>query len=269
MAGSRDDDESDGVGPDAFDDGSRERPVVRRPSTLPLATREVAAPPMIGSRVGVEPRILAAWREWLSALATNAEAAVAAAQVYGDLLPGGRDALLDALAEDAPRLEVPLVAVYAPLLSVETDPARRYRIESMLGDDLPFQRRRPLWALRGFIEPTEARRDRPSRANEPSARVVALVCPLYLDFVRVLWCKYLVDDGFDWARHDPILRRDEAPADGAMHGEILLEATPAKLVVEELAHAILAHRRRGVELPASLSNFVELFDAHVEGDTLS
>lgn len=246
MAGSRDDDES---GDDSVDsDASR-----LRPSVLP-----------IGSRAGVDPRILAAWREWLSALATNAEAALAAAQVYGDLSPAARDAWLDALAEDAPRLDVPRLAIYAPLLSVETDPSRRARIDAAIGDERPLLRRRPLWALRGFAE--DARR-RPQ--HEPSARIVALVCPLYLDFVRVLWCRYVVDDGFDWARHDPIVRCDQAPADGAQHGDVILEATPVKLVVEELAHAVLAHGRRGDALPTSLSHFVELFDAHVEGDTLT
>src|SRR5262252_10816870 len=83
----------------------------------------------------LDPRILAAWREWLAALATNAEAAIAAAHVYGDLTPDARSAWLDALAEDAPRLDVPKVAIYAPLLSVEADPARRARIQEAMGED--------------------------------------------------------------------------------------------------------------------------------------
>src|SRR5215217_4808568 len=73
----------------------------------------------------VDPRILAAWREWLSALATDAEAAIAAAHVYGELGPEARDAWLDVLAEDGPKLLVPAVAIYAPLLSVEWDAVRR------------------------------------------------------------------------------------------------------------------------------------------------
>src|SRR3954471_18458270 len=77
----------------------------------------------------IDPRILAAWREWLGALATDAEAAIAAAHVYGELAPEARDAWLDALREDAPKLDVPKVAIYAPLLAVEVDPARRTRIE--------------------------------------------------------------------------------------------------------------------------------------------
>ena len=47
---------------------------------------------------------LAAWHEWLGALATDAEAAIAAAHVYGELGPEARDAWLDALHEDVPKL---------------------------------------------------------------------------------------------------------------------------------------------------------------------
>ncbi len=53
----------------------------------------------------LDPRILAAWREWLAALATDAEAAIAAAHVYGELGPEAREAWLDVLAEDAPKLQ--------------------------------------------------------------------------------------------------------------------------------------------------------------------
>src|SRR5262245_28843214 len=77
----------------------------------------------------LDPRLLAAWHQWLAALATDAEAAIAASHVYGELASGARDAWLNALAEDAPRLAVPAVAIYAPLLAVESDPARRERIE--------------------------------------------------------------------------------------------------------------------------------------------
>ena len=72
----------------------------------------------------LEPRLRSAWQEWLRALATNADAALAAAQVYRELDSPGRDAWLDALAEDAPLLAVPAVAIYAPLLAVEQDPQR-------------------------------------------------------------------------------------------------------------------------------------------------
>ncbi|MDC3955634.1 hypothetical protein [Polyangium jinanense] len=198
-----------------------------------------------------EPRILAAWREWLGALANDADAALAAADVYAGLAPEARDAWLDALAEDAPGLSVPLVALYAPLLAVEADPERRARMEAaiVLGDTSAW-RGRPIRALSGMAR--------------GGARVVALVQPVYLRFVRVLWCRYLPDEGFFWARHDCLLSEGDAPRNGAVVDGVLLETTPLTPVVEELAHAILAHRRRGGELPASLREFADLFDADFE-----
>jgi hypothetical protein len=203
----------------------------------------------------IEPRILAAWREWLGALATDAEAAIAAAHVYGELGPEARDAWLDALHEDGPKLDVPSVAIYAPLLSVEADPARRERIEAAISDDLDG----PIVgggirALRGIAS--------------DGARLVALVSPLYLRFVRVLWCRFVSDEGFDWVRHDPILGEQDAPRDGALVDGVRLEVTPLNPVIEELALAVLAQRRKGTDLPRSLHLFANLFDAHVEEEPL-
>ncbi|AGP39692.1 hypothetical protein [Sorangium cellulosum] len=203
----------------------------------------------------LDPRILAAWREWLAALATDAEAAIAAAHVYGELGPEAREAWLDVLAEDAPKLQVPAVAIYAPLLSVESDAARRERIEVAMGEEGELAPR-PAggFALRGIAAGGD--------------RVVALVTPLYLRFVRVLWCRYLPEDGIAWARHDPIVRAEEAPGPGMVLDGAQLEATPIKLVIEELCHAILAQQRKGAELPPSLQLCADLFDAHLEGDPL-
>jgi hypothetical protein len=197
-----------------------------------------------------ERRILAAWREWLAALATDAEAAIAAAHVYAELSPEVREAWLDVLAEDAPRLPVPPIAIYAPLLAVEADAGRRARIEQAIGEQLQAPGRGS--ALRGV-----------ARGGE---RVVALVTPLYLRFVRVLCCRYLPDEGILWARHDPFVRDDEAPRPGAQIDGVVVEATPMKLVIEELCHAVLAQRRKGAELPAALQLCADLFDAQVEGD---
>ncbi len=213
---------------------------------VPSAVLDVAR-----SLPGIEPRILAAWREWLSALATDAEAAIAAAHVYGELGPEARDAWLDALHEDGPNLDVPRVAIYAPLLSVEADPARRERIEIAISTDPDG----PILgggirALRGIAG--------------DGARLVALVSPLYLRFVRVLWCRFVSDEGFDWVRHDPILGEQDAPRDGAVVDGVRLEVTPLNPVIEELALAVLAQRRKGIELPRSLHLFANLFDAHVE-----
>src|SRR5580700_4010514 len=79
--------------------------------------------------------VRAAWRTWLSALAADAEAAVAAALAYESLPHEARDAWLDALEADAPALDVPAVALYAPLLAVEAAGPRRERIEACIASD--------------------------------------------------------------------------------------------------------------------------------------
>lgn len=238
----------------------------------PSASSDVAAscsyPPSGAPRAPlprIEPRILAAWREWLAALATDAEAALAAAHVYDALAPDARDAWLDALAEDGPKLTVPRVAIYAPLLSVESDPGRRARMAAAMGAEQlgpagahegpsPTEKQRVVRTLRGIAA--------------DGARIVALVRPLYLQFVHVLSCRYLPDEGFAWVHHEPLLRDQDAPMDGAWVEGTRLEVTPLKPVVEELAHAILAHRRRGEELPPPLRIFADLFSAQIEADTL-
>ncbi|MFT3769232.1 MAG: hypothetical protein QM820_27655 [Minicystis sp.] len=200
-----------------------------------------------------DPRLLAAWQEWLRALATDADAAIAAAHVYRDLDEDARDAWLDALTEDSPDLAVPAVAIYAPLLAVESDPVRRARMEHAIGSDASTR--------------SDARRARALRGIAPGGdRVVALVSPLYLRFVEVLWCRYSVDGGFVWVRHEAILADKDAPADGASHDGVVLEATPITPVIEELAHAVLAQRRRGRPLPEPLHLFAHLFDARVGAD---
>jgi hypothetical protein len=200
----------------------------------------------------IEPRILAAWQEWLNALGTDPEAAIAAAQVYGALSPEGRDAWLAALEEDGPKLGVPRVALYAPLLSVESDPDRIERIRRGMEVDAPASTRQTI-ALRGVA------RD--------ASRVAVLIAPLYADFVQVLWCRYTTQIGFDWVRLDPIQRAGNVPTPGFRAEGVVLEATPLKLVVEELALAILAQRRRGHEIPHSMVGFANLFDAKLDADT--
>jgi hypothetical protein len=200
----------------------------------------------------IDPRFDAAWRAWLNALATDADAALAAAHVYRDLDADARDALLTALTEDSPTLAVPKVAIFAPLLAVESDPARRARIERAMGDDLGARPRPRVRALHGIAP--------------DGARLLALVSPLYLRFVDVLSCRYTVDEGFVWVRHDALLDEHDAPVEGAMLDGVPLEATPLVPVVEELAHAVLAQRRSGRELPRPLQLFAHLFDAGVDED---
>jgi hypothetical protein len=203
-------------------------------------------------RSGLEPRMLAAWREWLAALANDADAALAAADLYAGLAPDARDAWLDALAEDGPSLSVPLLALYAPLLGVETDPDRRARMELAM-------------AMERTVERVEMRSARAlSGMASSGVRVVALIQPVYLRFVRVLWCRFSPDEGIFWARHDSLLSDAHAPRNGDVVDGVTLETTPLPPIVEELAHAILAHRRRKSELPVSLREFADLFDADVD-----
>lgn len=227
--------------------------------TVPTGPRgeQVGAPfSEAGRAPSADPRLVAAWQEWLRALATDADAAIAAAHVYCDLDGPGRDAWLDALGEDADALCVPRVAIYAPLLGVELDPTRRARMECAIGVDVGAE--------------VGARRARALRGIAPDgARVVALVSPLYLRFVEVLWCRYFVDEGFVWVRHDALLADRDAPTDGHAHDGAYLEATPITPVIEELAHAVLAQRRHGRELPDSLQLFAHLFDARPDDDAQS
>jgi hypothetical protein len=202
-----------------------------------------------------EPRVLEAWRAWLASLASDAEAALGAAHAYADLDDAGRDAWLDALAEDLPRIDVPPVAVYAPLLAVETDPERRERICLSMGEQ----------SRDSFVQGGRTRTLRGIASDR--TRVAVLVSPFYLRFVRILTCRYSPEDGFVWGRYEPIVADDRAPAPGVVIDGVPLEATPTKPVIEELAHAILAQRRRGEAPPNALYFFADLFNAHVEGDT--
>ena len=200
----------------------------------------------------VEPRILAAWRQWLSALATDAEAALAAAHVYGELAPDGRDAWLDALDEDGPKLGIPRVALYAPLLSVESDPARLNRIRQAVALD---------------AMPTTTNTTSAMRAIAPDrTRIAILIAPVYIDFVQVLSCRYSPHSGFVWVKHDPLRTASQAPKPGHVIDGIALESTPLDVVVEELALAILAQRRRGDTIPPTMTLFANLFDARIESD---
>jgi hypothetical protein len=200
----------------------------------------------------IDPRFEAAWREWLGALATDADAALAASHVYRELDGDARDALLGALSEDSPTLRVPKVAIYAPLLAVESDPARRARIAHALGSVAPADHR-DLRALHGIAH--------------DGSRVLALVRPLYLSFVDVLLCRYAADDGFRWCRHEALVDEKGAPAAGVAIDGVTLEPTPLAPVVEELAHAVLAQRRQGRDLPPPLKLFTHLFDARVEDES--
>jgi hypothetical protein len=208
-----------------------------RSDTAPAATASTEAP---------DPRLVDVWCAFLGRLATDAEAALAAAMAYRELEGPARDVWIAALEQDVDRVPVPKIAIYAPLLAVETDPKRRHRLLQAIG---PIQAdatpRTPAYALSG-------------RTQGP-ARFTAIVAPLYLDFVQVLACSYYVGESFDWVKHDPIVERGRAPRAGESLNGVVLETTPLKTAVDDLALTVVAHTRSGRPLPEALSVFADLF----------
>lgn len=201
-----------------------------------------------------DARVVDAWCEWLGALATDAEAALAAAIAYRELDAKGRTSWLNALEQDAVRLTVPRIAVYAPLLAVESDPERRERITFAIGptevEATPRAAVQALWAHRA-----------------DGLRIATIIVPLYLDFVQVLACAYRPEDGFSWVRHDPIVELSRAPRPGHELEGAALERTPLKALIDELSHAVLSQRRSGRELPEALRVFADLFGPNIGGST--
>ncbi len=228
--------------PFAFAEGSASPPAEQTP--LPVAK---VAP--------TDARYVDAWREWLGKLATDAEAALAAALAYEELDAAGRDTWIDALQQDACSIAVPRIALYAPLLAVEVDAARRGRIAAAMGDDVEVASpRAPATALSGY--------------GPGGLRVAAIITPLYLDFVQVLACGYRIRGGFEWVRHDPIVARDQAPRQGAELGGAVVESAPLKALVDDLAHAVLAHTRSHREVPEALRVLADLFGPCESGSTI-
>jgi len=195
-------------------------------------------------------RVHGAWRTWLSALASDSEAAMAAALAYESLPPEARDAWLDALDLDAPSIGVPAVALYAPLLAVEATGPRRERIEARMAADPLSHPSRPgqgARALRGVARDGE--------------HVCVLIAPVYLDFVHVIVCRYTPAGGIVDVRHDPLRHLadvDRLPEIEQVDG-VKVESTPLRIVIEELAHAILADRREHRQTPAALTSVAHLF----------
>lgn len=194
-----------------------------------------------------EDRVRNVWCEWLTALATDDEAAIATAMAYRELDNADRDNWLAALEQDFARLTVPRFAVYAPLLAVESDSQRRERMARALG-------------------PTEQEASPRCRAYALSGvgagglRAAVLVTPLYLDFVQVFACGYKPDSHFEWVRHDPIVKAHRAPRAGDQVSGIPLEASSLCFVVDGLAHLVLSLCRRGLQPPDALRAFADFFD---------
>ena len=193
-----------------------------------------------------DTRVVEAWRGWLEALGTDAEAALAASMAYRQLDGPGRDRWLAAVDQELERLRVPRIALYAPLLAVEADPDRRSAILRALGPaEASATPRASACGLRG------------RSAN--GLQVAAIVTPLYLDFAQVLACAYRPSEGIEWVRHDPIVDRRETPKHGEQIGGVTMENATLKHLVDELAHAIVAHCRTGKSIPEALRAFADLF----------
>jgi len=205
-----------------------------------------------------DPRVASAFRAWLEALATDPEAATAAAMAYESLGPDGRDAWLDAIAEETPLIDVPALALYAPLLGVETDARRRGLIEAALAA-APATPNPPrtLRALHGKLPSGES--------------VAAIVIPLYLDFVELLICRYEPDTGVTSARRGPLLRASEVWTGASALREVdgaALSEEPFSYVVEGLAHALVADRRQGRPPPEPLRTYDFLFTLDLGDDAV-
>jgi hypothetical protein len=196
--------------------------------------------------VELDVRVQRAWRRWLEALATDADAAVAASMAYAQLDSSARDQWLAAVEQEADRLHVPRIALYAPLLAVEADPERRSVILKSIGPrDEAATPRAATRALQGTCS--------------DGLRVAAIVTPLYMDFAQVLACGFKASEGIAWVRHDPIVDRRDTPKEGDELGGVTLENAPIRPLVDELAHAVVAHSRHGRTLPEALRAFADLF----------
>ncbi len=190
--------------------------------------------------------IRSAWRSWLTALATDAEAAIAAALTYESLPGEARDAWLDAIGAEASTLRVPVVAVYAPLLGVEADPGRLARMRAAVTADP---------ASVGVVEAEPLAW---MGVADGGVHACIVASSIYLDYVRVLTCRYTPRGGFVSAAYDPLRHLAHVFSMRDVEG-VLVEPTPLAVVVDELAHAVLADRRQNRASPPALHSFVDLF----------
>lgn len=192
-------------------------------------------------------RVEPAWRAWLEALASDAEAALGAALAYETLDAKARGAVLDVLESDAQRLGVPRVAIFAPLLAVERDEERRERIRRAMGDDVAPESHVPARALFGVAPDGD--------------QIVLAETHVYLDFVRITTCRIVPDECVRWVRSEPLVHAKDAPRSGHRVGDVVLELVPWSAAIDVIARAVVAQRRREGGLPESLRPLLELFDA--------
>jgi len=191
------------------------------------------------------PRARAAWRAWLSALAVDAEAALAAALTYESLDDAGRDAFLDAVDEDADSVDAPTVALYAPLLAVEADLTRQARLSNAIA----------------AAENTFANPPRPARAfsgDVDGEQLTVLLLPLYLGFVEILACRWSDELGCVSAEHEPLRTARDFQRSSTYDG-VTIKEMPYGDAIEQLAHAVITCNRRGSRAPDALVPFADLF----------
>jgi hypothetical protein len=194
----------------------------------------------------VPPHVRSAWRSWLAALATDAEAAIAAALTYESLSGDGREAWLEAIGTESSTLDVPAVAFYGPLLGVESDPVRIEKMHAAVATN----------AASAHVLESEPRASLGVAKGGMHACVIA--APVYLHYVRVLVCRYTPRGGFVSAAHDPLRHVGDLASFRDVEG-IAVESTPLPVVVDELSHAVLADRRQNRPTLPALEPFVDLF----------
>lgn len=208
-----------------------------------------ASQPARGSKpdahvLGPEARDTAVWREWLGSMSRDPEAALAFAIAYRDMSDSARDHWLGSLEEDASSLALPKIALFGPLLGVEENVDRRARILEQIDDQ--DETSMPSTVHQAFAGNTA-----------DGTRVVIIVLPLYLDFVQLLSCG-IRGGHFSHVRHDPIALSTSAPREREVVDGARLERLPLKSALDEVASAILAHKRDGDELSPALHSLVAL-----------
>lgn len=208
-------------------------------------------PLILGMNEGVseeisEQRVTRVWCEWLQTLAHDPEAALAAAQAYQQLGDEDREQWLNVLESDAGAVGVPSIAIYAPLLAVESEP-RRYR---RILDGIHYER--------GLSEQLAERKALFGQLPN-GAHVAVLIEPLYLDFVQVVACAYHPGRHFTWVKLDPLVTAARALQAGSVLEGALLESVPSRSLVDELARTVVAHGRSGREFPEGLCALADLF----------
>ncbi len=172
----------------------------------------------------------------------DAEAAIAAALTYEALEDEARALFLDAIDEEADAVRVPRLALYAPLLGVETDLARRARIEASIGDEASVTREKK----------------RALCASLPNGdRLTVLLLPLYLGFVELLACRFS-DAGITSVVHEPLRAARDLTLAPEWQG-VALEDADLHDAIEELAHAVVASQRHDGQPPEALARFADLF----------